>query len=277
MNSKAQGWEWIVSACLIVSTVGCSGGSDKPSAPLAPPRDTSLNEPEYLAKGLPAIDRAWGAVEYGRAAQVLGAIAAESPSQLPRYESERSGAVFSRITTMQNMTVIADQSLLLETRLAEAVAQLKSLGEIMRIYVSAHQTGVTDYAEPFEIMGALFRRVSQAIPLAEESASELTKSDPTYKARTKGREQLKSDIVFSIDGAITTLNDRNIPKPYRRRVLRYLAESIPPIASFLPSESLRVFALRLSDMDNAPPFDDFISDSQFLQMSFNRVLRTRGE
>ena len=64
--------------------------------------DHSLAPPIYIQKGLPANDRNWDAQDYLQAAQVLQALAGVDTTQLPRYGSPISGAVFARIVSHDN-------------------------------------------------------------------------------------------------------------------------------------------------------------------------------
>jgi len=71
----------------------------------APPvaQDHSLSQQAYIQKGLPSSDRPWFTKEYAQAALVLRSLAASDATQLPRYGSPVSGAVFARIVSRDSL------------------------------------------------------------------------------------------------------------------------------------------------------------------------------
>ncbi len=73
-----------------------SAGAQKRALVEIPP-DHSLVAEQYVARGLPDPAREWGAGELADALRLLDELAAEDPTLLPRFGSDRSGAVFDRI------------------------------------------------------------------------------------------------------------------------------------------------------------------------------------
>jgi hypothetical protein len=71
----------------------------------APDPDRSLTTAEYVAAGVPDPGRPWSADEMAAAARALGRIATADPGQLPAYQNARSGALFSRIVSVENTSV----------------------------------------------------------------------------------------------------------------------------------------------------------------------------
>src|ERR1017187_6411407 len=75
---------------------------------IATPEDRSLTADEYLRLGVPVVDPAWTGGEMRTAAAVLKDVAKADPSHLPRYRSERSGVLFARMTSAQNIEPYRD-------------------------------------------------------------------------------------------------------------------------------------------------------------------------
>src|SRR4051812_40964048 len=99
--------EWL--ALLLVAAWGCgTGATERPQAtapdqaPSAPP-DRSLTRDEYMKAGAPAPDKPWSAAEMAAAAKALSAILEKNPDGLPRYQSERSGDLFARVISDENL------------------------------------------------------------------------------------------------------------------------------------------------------------------------------
>lgn len=65
--------------------------------------DESLSTEEYLARGLPPIDSAWGVDEYGQCKEVLESVTHEEFKSLPQLQSSKSGEVFKRMTSPDNI------------------------------------------------------------------------------------------------------------------------------------------------------------------------------
>src|SRR5580704_15216011 len=102
-------------AFLFVFALGCGQKSQPAAAPAKAaadaPTDQSLTTEQYVELGLPAPDRPWTGEEMTQAAEVLSRIAAGGAERLPRYRSERSGEVFARLTSADNLEVVTRDSL----------------------------------------------------------------------------------------------------------------------------------------------------------------------
>jgi hypothetical protein len=86
-----------------------------------PPRDESPTAQQYIERGLPAPDRTWSAEDLAQAAKVLGSFKAAEYANLPRYESPKSGAGFSRMVARENIDAFMKQGFRLSSRLAQSI------------------------------------------------------------------------------------------------------------------------------------------------------------
>src|SRR5215467_13179378 len=103
---------------LALSPVWQGGAGQTP--PVAP--DHSLTAQTYIQKGMPANDRLWAEDDYAKAASVLKTLAASDATQLPRYGSSTSGAVFAKIVSRDNLSLALTEALPTEQRLTAAAA-----------------------------------------------------------------------------------------------------------------------------------------------------------
>ena len=74
-------------------------------------RDHSLTPEEYLELGMPDHDRVWSMEDYSNAFYVLNTLKYNKPLTLPARESEKSGILFSRMVSMDNLAFLQDETL----------------------------------------------------------------------------------------------------------------------------------------------------------------------
>src|SRR5687767_8713790 len=89
---------------LLILAAGCDSGSPVPqNAPAKPLQtlpaaaDKSPSVDDLMKMGMPAPDRIWGPADYTSAVEVCRKLLASDVETLPRKESPRSGAVYSRM------------------------------------------------------------------------------------------------------------------------------------------------------------------------------------
>lgn len=89
--------------------------------------DESLTSEEYLRLGLPAQDRDWSAEDMAKAEKILALLARKGYRKLPRYKSQRSGEVFARLTSPQNLDTLKDRTLPLNVEKMQEAPDMKDL------------------------------------------------------------------------------------------------------------------------------------------------------
>lgn len=78
--------------------------------------DHSLSLDEYKELGMPDHNHVWNMNDYSSAFYVLNTLKYENPKALPTRESEKSGALFSRMISMDNLSFLQDVTLPLNAR-----------------------------------------------------------------------------------------------------------------------------------------------------------------
>ena len=78
--------------------------------------DPSLSLEEYQQMGMPDHTIIWGMNEYSTAFYVLNTLKYENPSSLPASGSEKSGVLFSRMTSVKNLSFLQDDSIPLNAK-----------------------------------------------------------------------------------------------------------------------------------------------------------------
>jgi hypothetical protein len=271
-------------ALVVFAMIAIAGCSKEPSnnlprgfSPSADPlptqsTDESLTETDYITLGVPAVDRAWSGPDFTRAAEGLSRLAAHNPRALPRYQSERSGAVFSRITSTQNFEIIVDPSLPISARMPTAMEQMQSLNSIMKTYLAIHAQGAISFSETVELLGASLRLIQRVIPMVEKFATTLYKNDPTYEVRLAGIEQMKVGFAQVVTGTIYTFEDSSLSLEQRQRLLSYLSETLPQLIAFLPAGSRQEIVQRLVVLADDAKFGDLQGELRKLCSQINTEL-----
>lgn len=219
--------------------------------------DESFPSDEYMRLGMPAADREWSSKDMVQANEVLAKLPMDQ-ANLPRYESERSGTVFARITSPQNLELFQNRSLPLEGRMPMALAYGDASNQILKLYLAAFiRHRVTD-SEMVELLGSQLRMSVVNVDLANELFPTLDTNDPAYPIRLQGFEQMKRGLASVVIGALDTLIDR---QTYRQtelaRLANYIRETFPIIVPFLPPSARAETITRLEKLRDDPSLADF--------------------
>ncbi len=188
---------WVVVVACIVLILGCTGGCTGESAPadaaedssgsgvglgdaggsgLGVPADRSLTLGEYIKAGMPAYDREWSGEDMARAAVVLTGIAEKDPGHLPRYESEKSGELFGRLTE-PGLGMYRDRSLPVQSRIVDLLTYMESTNPILKLYYAAAvEKQAVGGSELVEVMGAQLRVVVVMMELLDAFYQPLTRT-----------------------------------------------------------------------------------------------------
>jgi hypothetical protein len=167
--------------------------------PASPPPDNSLTAEQYVERGLPAIDRVWAPADVVQVAKIFGTFTAAQYRDLPRYESQRSGKVFARITSPRNIEILEDPTWPLKMRLEQALGYIQGNKQLLKVYMSALANKDVGGTELVELMGSHLRMTVTLLKLVDEFVPTLDKNDPTYPVRMQGLEQMKQGLAARLD------------------------------------------------------------------------------
>lgn len=216
--------------------------------------DRSLAPTTYIQKGLPANDRSWDGQDYVQAAKVLHALASADPTQLPRYGSPISGAVFARIVSQENFRLFGNGILDKQQSFTAASSLLQGLGQITLVYASATTQERVFDSELVELMRFVLELSREVAERAEAFFASLPTNDPDHDARLKGREQMRQGMARVVIGCLATLAER---ETYRSSDLVRLAQTldttVPLIFSFLPPGAQQELPVRIQRMIEQEP------------------------
>ena len=227
--------------------------SNTPQAVLRPPPDKSLSLDDYIQAGMPAHDRSWFGADMTRAAHILGAIAQKDAGQLPRYQSQRSGEAFERLTADDNLDLYRNRSLPMEQRMPDALNYGQSFNQITKLYLVAFNRHAVGDSELVELIGAHLRLTVVMIQLVDEFLPTLDKDDPTYPVRMAGLKGAKNGTAIIVAGSLQMLTEsRAIRTSELKRLVGYMQDTFPVILRGLPSGSRSETLLRLKSFLDDP-------------------------
>lgn len=238
-------------ATLLSLVAGCTTRTTEPINTESVPEiaDRSLTPEEYIRLGLPAHDREWSGQDMRAAEQVYAALAERGAAQFPRHQSPRSGAVFARQTSAENLEFFKNRTLPLETRISEALEYLQGANQIMKLYLAAFQKRQVADAELIEQVSAQMRFVVVMSQLVDELLPTIPHDDPDYTTRMQGVDRMRRGMATMVAGGLLTLTER---KHYRCaqlvKLISTMQETFPVIVPRLPAGARAETAVRLEKM-----------------------------
>jgi len=122
-------------------------------------QDNSIHIDTYNEIALPGINKTWDAKDYFEIAGMATGLAEKDRSLLPRFQSERSGKLFSKIISEDNFRTLYEEGLPLEDRYSELIEYYKALGMIISCYVSNGDNNYFDN-EIVSILGLYIKATS---------------------------------------------------------------------------------------------------------------------
>ncbi len=219
------------------------------AAPVASPQDVSLTAKKLVERGMPAPDRGWGGADYKKAAQVLDELARSEPAGLPRFQSTRSGQVFSRIVSRELLDQLASSKIPVNTRMGDFLDSFDGSRAIFSAYVVAHAKGAPLSAEVTQLASHLVRLTRTAMEVSKEFLASLPADDPKKETRQAGLTKMKSGLATMLGGVLTMLTERSrYAVGDRVGMAVTLKEVLPHVYKALPELSRAELSKRLDEI-----------------------------
>ncbi len=217
--------------------------------PVAGP-DLSLTRDEYIRAGVPAPDRTWSAEDMRDAVKALGML--KDTRALPRYKSGRSGDVFSRITSADNLRLYQDRSRPVDGRLSEAISFMDAFDEMSKLYIVAFRDDSTRDADEVEIVAAVMRLTVVLLEIVDQYVPTLKKDAPDFERRMKGVSQMRQGLASQMVGQLRMLEKKEYRLSERSRLVGYMRVTFPAMASQAPVASQKEIESRLEQLSKDP-------------------------
>jgi hypothetical protein len=202
------------------------------------PADNSLTTDEYVALGLPSIERKWSGVDYELAAALLDSIRRADITQLPRFESARSGPVFAWMTSPENFVPPGDSMVTRELLYAWMLSLTQHSPKILMTYASSNEKGAILDDELSELTGHVLlvmrRLIEVMMDLLEERGGLEVLDDPD----NAGIRQMREGLHQSLVGSVQMLGEtKQMREASRLRLARHLLEQVPALLPFLSPQA----------------------------------------
>lgn len=201
----------------------------EPSTRTDPPPDRSLTVKEYVDRGIPSVDKPWTADDQKKAVLVLLTMSVKESDKLPRFESARSGAVFSRLVDTGVRERFLDRKIATEKRFNEAGNEFETRYIILQAYLAAFVKNGVGNAEMVEISASTLRIAGTFLVVLDEYFATIPEDDPRYARKAKSRQKIESGVRDMVMGAV--LNVVVKEEPYdmkaRKRMIVHLKVDVP--------------------------------------------------
>lgn len=143
--------------------------------PDAPSFDPSLTISEYVAMGMPPIDRPWTEDDQVIAAECIKKISEEKPNCLPRFNSPKSGRLFERLIDTDLLFQLKNDEVSVEARIAIATKGFDAIADSSVCY--AKLSNLPYAKETFRLFGAFLRSAAMTAEFCERMSQTLKKED----------------------------------------------------------------------------------------------------
>ncbi len=209
-----------------------------PVSQLEPLPDNSLTTNEYIRLGFPAPDRPWLGAEYASIASIIGQLASEDATQLPRFQSATSGDVFARLVSHENLESYRNTGDPSPQRLADSLAHLQGLNTVLARYlaISTQRSGLS--GEIIELAGAMMRTSVLIRDLTDELLPPPDPNDRTYPSQMEGYERMKRGFAMTFNGGLQMLAETDRYEIVDlQRLLDHIQATLPNIMPHLSEGS----------------------------------------
>jgi hypothetical protein len=184
--------------------------------------------------GMPAPDRVWSPDDMGNAIEVCRKLLAEDIEKLPRYEGKTSGAMFSRMTSKENLGVALSEKLPQSARGPVLMAWIGHIGNLIKVYAEAMTKGKAFDAEVTEVFSLMTSLWVPMLEFGEAHINGLDPSDPRKEAKLAGFEQMKVGMDTGVTALLTSIGDGQgyLPK-YRLKMIHALRPELPKLQKYM--------------------------------------------
>jgi len=235
------------SAILIALTLSLvSQGGQAQTPPVA--ADHSLSPQAYVQKGMPASDRSWFTKEYGQAVSVLKSLSAGDATQLPRYGSPVSGAVFARIVSRDSLKLAESELVPVESRLLATAEIFWRLNQIAVVYASATTTSQVFDSEVVELFSYILEVSCNMMLLGETVIGSRPADAADRAALLKDREQARQGVATIVRACLEITEKKGCRVTELVRLAQAMEKTLPEIAPLLPPEAKQELTVRLQRM-----------------------------
>jgi len=195
----------------VIINVSCNRGSN---------RDYSLSLKKYREMGIPNPNKVWNLEEIGIAINVFSGIKWSKPYILPRKGSKKSGALFERMISLENMTFLQDDTLQLHDKAYLSLEFLQLFDKWSEVYTNPIWKKQYYHRELAEININEVRLTEIMVELTKDV---MASKDPVVMMLQAGVPQIKLNYVSSL---VNALNLQSHSSQFLNKDLELIADSL---------------------------------------------------
>jgi hypothetical protein len=158
-------------------------------------KDLSMTPQQYMGQGMPAYNRSWTEQDFQKAQNVINSLKIKDFYSLPRNSSRRSGEVFRRITSKENLSFLEDTTLSLQAKAYRILSIGNMTGQMGTLYFDKLKTKQYYSEELTEIYIAHLYIRGKMLELAEKIENSTSQEDILMRS---GRNGIVSSYVLLI-------------------------------------------------------------------------------
>ncbi len=220
--------------------------------------DESLKIKDYLEFGVPSPDRTWTSTEMATTAQILNTLKEKHPKSLPRYGSNKSGSLFDRIVSDDNLKQLKDTSIPIEIRGPESANYMEALNQVISIYYTSFLAYQVDGAEVIELNGALLKITAIVLRNNNDFLATFDESNPNFVNVEQAINRMKEGYSKIVFGAIGKLKHKDIFGASNLiKLIQYMSQTFPDIFAMLSSNNKKEAIKSLSSIKTDPTYSAF--------------------
>ena len=182
--------------------------------------DYSLSLKEYRDMGIPDPGKVWNSDEIGIAIDVFSGIKWSKPYILPRKGSEKSGLLFDRMISLENMTFLQNDTLQLQDKAYLSLQFLQIFEKWKDVYT--HPMWKRQYYHR-ELVEININEVRLTEIMVELTKDVMASKDPVVMMLQAGVPQIKLNYVSSL---VNALNLQSHSSQFLKKDLELIADSL---------------------------------------------------
>ncbi len=183
-------------------------------------KDYSLSLDEYAKMGMPSVDKAWDSEDFLYANDVLSKMKWGNPGGLPKKDSKKSGALFTKLISLENLTFLKVDTLALNEKALLLMNYLQIYENWRYIYTDVRLKVQYHHRELIDIQ--LFGL--SIIELMLDYADKIQKSDDPVDIYMRTGDQ--SIRKMYIDYLLVTLEIQKDMSPYMKEDMERMGDSV---------------------------------------------------
>jgi len=183
-------------------------------------RDYSLTLEEYKEMGIPDPKKVWDIAEVGIAIDVFSGMKWDKPYNLPRKGSKKSGVLFDRMISLENMQFLHNDTVNLRDKALLSLQFLQIFEKWKDVYT--HPMWKRQYYNR-ELVDININEVRVTETMVELTKKVMASNDPSVAMLQQGVPQVKMNYISSL---INALNLQSYTSQFLEKDLELLSDSL---------------------------------------------------